>query len=562
MKQKIVLMLLPFWTPLIPPVGIASLKSFLEKEDYPVKTFDGNTEQVFRGVYDRYFKILSENVPESKQGNFFNIGHDVLQDHLMAFMNRSDENNYRRLVSLIIEKNFYCRLDETVIRELDRLLDDFYNGLHEYIETIMTLEQPAVLGLSVYRGALPASLYVARHVKNTFPGTKIVVGGAVFSQELEVNSPNFKKFVESTSYIDKIIIGEGENLFLDYLEGKLPGNKKVSRLEDNKNILEINSLGVPDYSDFDIDNYPYVPVYGSRGCPFQCSFCAETINWGKYRKKTAQKIAGEMRLLHAKYGEQLFLMCDSLLNPIITDLAQELIKSERSLYWDGYLKIGKEVCDIDTVLLWRRAGFYRARIGVESGSAKILDSIGKKITLEQVRNGIMNLANLGIKTSTYWIVGYPGETEEDFQETLDLIEELKDDLYEAECNPFRYFITGQAASAQWEKNVRRYPLYPGEISGELLPVQTSVLDCLPSREEMYSRLCRFSDHCRRLAVPNPYSAWEIHQADNRWRELQENAAPPLAELKNKDTHISECRNIKILSYLESKQDDFSGNFDF
>ncbi len=84
-KEKILLVCLPFWTPLIPPMGIACLKSFLEKYGYQVKTVDANIEKDFSKSYSEYFDALKDSVPLDKRGNFYNIGHDVLRYHMMSW---------------------------------------------------------------------------------------------------------------------------------------------------------------------------------------------------------------------------------------------------------------------------------------------------------------------------------------------------------------------------------------------------------------------------------------------------------------------------------------------
>jgi radical SAM superfamily enzyme YgiQ (UPF0313 family) len=238
-------------------------------------------------------------------------------------------------------------------------------------------------------------------------------------------------------------------------------------------------------------------------------------------------------------------MCDSLLNPIITELAKVLLEKDVSIYWDGYLRVDKASCDIDNVFQWRRGGFYRARLGVESGSQKILDAMHKEITIEQIKEAIINLSYAGIKTTTYWIIGYPGETEEDFQQTLDLIEELKDEIYEADCNGFIYFLTGQAHSKEWVDQYKSISLYPDKVKNMLM-LNTWILDCEPSREETFKRVNRFVQHCKRLGIPNPYSLHDVYLADERWTHLHENAVPPLVQFEMNGPCIDERKKVKNL----------------
>jgi hypothetical protein len=552
-NKKILLALLPFWTPQIPPVGISCLKSYLQPQGFEVTTVDANVDERYRNIYNRYFELLREYVAEEKRGNFFNIGHDVLQNHLTAHLNWDDEDQYIELVKVLIDKTFYIHVDTPRVLRLNRVVEEFYTWLERYLLELLAKEEPGVLGLSVFKGSLPASLFAFRLARRQYPQIQTVMGGAVFAQTLEINTPNFQRFLEVTrDYIDKIIVGEGELLFHKLLKGELPAAQRVFTLADLAGeMVELSTVEVPDFSDLDLEFYPTLAAYTSRSCPFQCSFCTETVYWGRYRKKKPWQVVAELQRLYREYGSQLYLMCDSLLNPVITPLAREFLQAELSLYWDGYLRVDPQVCDPGKVWLWRRGGYYRARLGMESGSRKILDAMNKKIPLQQIKTAVRNLADAGIKTTTYWIIGYPGETAADFQATLDLVEELQDDIYEADCNPFGYYLSGQAGSEQWLRDHRPVSLYP-ESATSMLLLQTWVLDGEPSREETYRRLTRFIRHCHRLGIANPYSLYDIHKADERWKKLHKNAVPPLMAFKNRDTYIDENKNIRQLVAVPTK----------
>ncbi len=548
-QQKILLGLMPFWTPLIPPLGLASLKSFLEQAGCPVKTVDFNIDEKFKALYYQYFHLLEQWVPGDRRGNFFNLGHDVMQAQMMAFLNRREENAYTSLVRLIVEKNYRCTLREAQVEQLNRVVEAVYSLLAERILGLVKEEAPDVLGLSVFRGTLPASLYAFQQVRRLYPHIKTVIGGGIFSQELDTRSPDFAGFLEKTPYIDAYIVGEGEKLFLKWLQGDLPSSRRVYTLEHIQgDSLDLDTAPAPDISGFDLKYYPYLPAYASRSCPFQCSFCAETTYWGKYRQMEVSQVVRQLETLYRAHRRQLFLMCDSLLNPIITPLAGELHRRELPVYWDGYLRADRAACHRQNTLLWRNGGFYRARLGIESGAPHVLELMGKKITPQQIKTAVSNLAYAGIKTTTYWVIGHPGETEADFRQTLDMIEALKDDIYEAECNPFRYFLTGQVNSDAWLRNQTPVSLY-GDSPGvtEMLLLPTRVLDGEPSREETLDRMTRFIDLCRRLGIPNPYTLEEINAADERWKKLHPNAVPALLEFnieKNRGTLVRESQRVK------------------
>jgi len=561
-REKILLVLLPYWTPLIPPMGISCLKTFLQSHGYDVKTDDPNIMPEFKEIYNTYFDTLKEIIPGDKRGNFFSIGHDVLQNHLMAYLNYKNENDYIQLTKTLILKTFFCQTDDRCARELNKTIANFYLRLEEYFLDLLAKNRPVVLGISVNSCTLPASLFAFKLTRKHFPGIKTIMGGGVFCDFLAPGTSNFEALLETTrDYVDNIIIGEGEILMLKLLRGELPGSQRVFSINDiNRETLQLSTVGVPDFTDLNLTPYPYLSAYTSRSCPFQCKFCSDSAMWGKYRKKKAKQVVNEFTTLSRRHGYQLFMLSDLLLNPIISDLANELINSGISIYWDGCLRADKDTCSIKNTQLWRRGGFYRARLGLESGSPHVLKLMGKKVIPGQIKEALSCLAFAGIQTTTLWIVGYPGETEEDFVQTLELIEELKEDIYEAECRPFYFYPKGQVGSEQWGKNNLMVPLYPKKAE-EMLIFQTWLIDGLPSREETYRRVNRFVDHCKRLGIPNIYTLHEVYAADERWAKLHKNAVPSMLDFKKKDIYIDECTCFQEVHLIkDTAQED--GDFGF
>ncbi len=559
--HSILLGLLPYWTPAIPPLGISCLKTYLQEHGYDVTSFDANMNAGFRKVYDDYFRLVRQDVPAEKRGNFFNQGMDAMRNHMMAHFNYDDKTKYDELVKIIYARIFYADISDEVIAQMNSVLDECYRLLKQYIVAKLEICSPEVLGLSVFSGNLPAAVYAFRTAKEFDPNLHTVMGGGIFSDQLAEGSPNLDYFLQYAPFIDQMIIGEGEDTFLAHLEGRLDDSKRYFTREDmGDTSIDVTQAVLPDFSDFDVDNYPQLGSYTSRSCPFQCSFCAETVHWGVYRKKTPRQIVDELKALHAEYGHQLFMMGDSLLNPVIVGLAEEFARESICLYWDGYLRADPPACEQVNTMSWRKGGYYRARLGVESGSEKVLESMNKKISVTQIKEAIRCLAQAGIKTTTYWICGHPGETEADFQATLDLIEEMQDCIWEAECNPFYYALKGQVDSDKWMAQYKRVTLFPEEATDMLVTQTWTMEDCHPLREVTYERVNRFTEHCRRLGIPNPYSLEEIYYADGRWQQLQKNAVPPLVELQNAEKYIDDRRKVKELSLAEvpaSDQDDFA-----
>ncbi|MCP4147219.1 MAG: radical SAM protein [bacterium] len=557
-KKKILLGLMPFWTPLIPPMAISYLKSYLEKRDYEVSIVDLNIDIRFKEYYHKYFNLLKEFVVAEKRVNFYNIGHDVLQNHMTAHINYTDEEEYIALVKILVERNYFVTIDTQQVRQLNKIFDEFYAVLEKYLIRLIDEEKPDIFGLTVYNHTLPASLFAFKRLKEMYPHIQTVMGGGIFMWQLPLGSSELEFFLEKTKdSIDKVFIGEGQDLFYKYLEGELPLSQRVYTLKDiGMKRLDFTMVGFPDHKGLHVEQYPYLAGYASSSCPFECRFCTIKLYYGEFRSKNYSQVLEELLYLYDKFGKQVILLMDALVNPMINELSEEFLKHETALYWDAYLRVGDEVSNIDNTVKWRQAGFYRARIGVESGSQRILDMMDKVITLDQIRKSLAALSYAGIKTTTFWVIGYPGETEEDFQKTLNFLEELKDDIYEAEFNPFTYFYAGQVEHGEWVKKAAL--LYP-ESARDMLISQTWIVDTEPSREVMFDRLNRFVEHCSRLGVPNPYSMDEIYQADERWKKLHPNAAPALATLEDSELYIDECKRIEKLLTVQKPQ---LGEMDF
>lgn len=559
-SSDILLVLLPYWDPMVPPQGITQLKYFLRLHGFRVTVKDANTQESFKELHDRYFAKLKTFVPEHKKGNFINIGHDVLREHMMAHLNASGKKGYFTLLKQVIYLTYYTHCSDFQMLELDHILDEFYSRLNHYCLNLLAEVKPAVLGISVLRDTLAPSLFMFKLAKQVNPSILTVMGGNIFAQILTKDTPNFHSFVNQTPYIDKLIIGEGQVLLLKLLNGELPQSQRVFTLKDvGGEIVGVSELARPDMSNLDVTrDYPYLPAQSSVSCPFLCSFCNERDFLGPYRKMNPREAVNEMIALHKEYGGQLFFMSDSLLNYTVANLARAVGQSGVMLYWDGYIRVSADVCNPENTLLWRRGGFYRARLGIESGSPRLLKIMNKQISVEHIKAAICSLAAAGIKTTTYWVIGHPGESEHDFQHTLDLLSELKHYIYEAECNPFTYRYAGPGMNDIWsDKRMLLYP--PG--SEDMLMLNTWLVNDEPSREETYKRICRFVQHCHKEGIPNPYSIFDIYKADERWQKLQPNAVPAFVRFKDKEVYIDDKETVNVYAGIETVWQD-EGDFGF
>jgi radical SAM superfamily enzyme YgiQ (UPF0313 family) len=550
--KKIDLMLLPFWTPFIPPLGISILKSFLNRYgQFDITTHDLNAVPEFTQTHNDYMHLIKMNLPKEYQGNINTIGNNLLMYHSLAYLRKESADNYFDLIRELVFKLFNYECDDQMLHVLDNEMANFFDSLSVYIDNLFSKSVPDVLGLSLFNSNIAPSLYVARKLKALNPQCKVIFGGGIFADQLFPGGPNFKSLIgEMSRYIDHVVVGEGEILFLKLLNGELKEGQFI--YDSNKDLtgkLDFSELRTPDFDDLDIDRYPYLSTFISRSCPFQCHFCSETIQWGQYRKRNIGEAVSEMTELSMKYNRSLFLLGDSLLDPVITNLSNEIIQAGVKLYWDGYLRVSKNASQPANALLWRSAGFYRARLGVESGSDRVLKLMNKGINKAEIKKTLKNLAAAGIKTTTYWIAGFPGETAEDFAETLDLLVELHEYIFSAECHPFAYFLKGQVASDVWATEQGIEPIFSDVLSKHTM-LQSWRVKGSVSRQEVQKRVFDFNVICEQYGIQNPYNYAEWHIADKRWKKLHKHSVPSLLELQKeyKNPHKANTRLSDVANF--------------
>jgi len=112
-------------------------------------------------------------------------------------------------------------------------------------------------------------------------------------------------------------------------------------------------------------------------------------------------------------------------------------------------------------------------------------------------------------------------------------------------------LTGQMESDEWKRKNKSILLYP-ESAADMLIIQTWIMDVEPFRDEIYRRVNRFVQHCKKLGIPNPYTLQEIYKADDRWKKLHKNAVPPLVEFiqakNNQIGYIDENKRVKKMIF--------------
>ncbi len=511
-NNRILLVKPPFFTPWTPPLGIAILKSYLEQHDYSVTCYDFNTDVKLWSTHHKYFTELQKAEGSAASDGYSKMWF-ILNAHFLAYLNGADRNQISRILE-IITPLYGIKYERRVADGLIPIVEAFFQRMEGIIEEL-DLSSYSVVGTSTYTTSLAASLFFLRKAKEKNQQIKTVMGGGVFADDLATGSDNLVTLLEEYPYVDHVILGEGEKLFLKLLQGEL-AQKRMITLADLKGAsVDMKDVPAPDFSDLPSENYYHLTIEGARSCPFQCSFCSETIQWGDYRKKPTDLFADQVIGLAETYQNKSFFLGDSLMNPYLNPFAAALIEKKANILYDGYLRADKPVTNRKFIKLWTDSGLYRARLGIESASARTLGQMDKMTTPKVISDVLKRLANAGVRTTTYWIVGFPGETEEDFLETYNFIREHHQFIYELEAHPYYFYPYGQIGSRLYQA----YSLFPDEVTRHTKFKIWEVVDADPVREERYHRLRRISDLAAELGLPNIYTMAERYAAEDRWHTL-------------------------------------------
>ena len=237
--------------------------------------------------------------------------------------------------------------------------------------------------------------------------------------------------------IEKIRNRNNKNVNIEGVGYKI--NDKIKYLEEKSKKTDLNSFPFPAWELFPLKNYwkiryahgplsskKYLPILTSRGCPYQCKFCVvPDTNDKKWRSRSAVNIIDEIEYSINKYQVNEFHIED--LNPTVDDkrtraICKEIIKRN--------LKIKIKICsgtkvetikDRNTIILMAKAGFKYISISPESGSPSIMKSINKPFNYIHAIELIKEMNRVGIKSQACFVLGFPGETDDDRELTRKMI---------------------------------------------------------------------------------------------------------------------------------------------
>ncbi len=300
---------------------------------------------------------------------------------------------------------------------------------------------PQVVGVSALSFDAKEAHGLARLIKKDMPGTTVVLGGPYASARGE-------PVLEDESF-DYLVPGEGEATIVDLidaLEGK-------GRIEDVAGIIRrANGAAVrnaPREPEQDLDRLSIawdligpekyfsswartsentlrkssrmLSVFTSRGCPFRCIFC-HNIFGRKFRARTPENVVQEIRYLVEKYKVREFEMVDDSFN-LDLERAKEIMRIiadlDVKLHFAFPNGLRADRMDGELLDLLKKAGTYRIDYAVESASPRIQEMMQKRLDLERTAEVIAETSGRRIMTTGFFILGFPGETREEMEATVE-----------------------------------------------------------------------------------------------------------------------------------------------
>lgn len=285
-----------------------------------------------------------------------------------------------------------------------------------------------LIGFTTTHQQIVPSLLLSKLIKKRCPKVRIVFGGMLLVGKVA------KEIIEIFSYVDYIIMGEGEKPLLNLVD-HLENGTSISRIKsivyrDNNNthvnikkdyILDINLLPFPDYDDYfkfylkkRCILHPKISIEAGRGCSWgKCTFCVENTDWRKnYRKKTIKKVVKEIIYQIKKYQTVEVLFCD----PSVADKI-DVFKEISKIPLD--LKISAEVTSFISksgLKALKDAGVSNIQIGIESFSDRLIKVYNKGTGLMKMVEILKWCKELGINLSYNIIIDSPFETKKDIIE--------------------------------------------------------------------------------------------------------------------------------------------------
>jgi len=299
------------------------------------------------------------------------------------------------------------------------------NAVTDYIRQV----RPTVVGLSMFTFNRKRCCELAKIIRDVCPETVILAGGP---HPTHLAKDVFK----ACPQLDAIVAGEGEVPMLEIIRRMTAGDdwreapslilRNGARTPIAEPIEYLDAIGIPiehfkaDFSD-NVIQLSYIST--SRGCPASCAFCNTPEFWGRrVRFRSPYSVIREMQTLWKTSGLTYFNFRDDTFTTNkarVLNLCEQIKSSGIYPLWSCQSRA--DLIDEERLVAMVRAGCEFIQFGVEHGSERMLNALGKDASLERVYSALSTVRKVGVNLGIYLITGIPGETIEDVAKSEALI---------------------------------------------------------------------------------------------------------------------------------------------
>jgi GT2 family glycosyltransferase/radical SAM superfamily enzyme YgiQ (UPF0313 family) len=316
-------------------------------------------------------------------------------------------------------------------------------GEKDFIESVSKAEFQ-IVAMEVSSFSLDNDLRIARKIKDRLPDCLIVFMGLSCEMRSE-------KFLNEHQFVDYVLINEYELTLLELVKN-IEESQPYKRIDGaifidpemgfsgyraRPAISNLDELPWPSRSNLPMEAYhdepgciprPSVQMWSSRGCPFQCIFCAWPqimYDNSRYRTLSVKDVVDEFEWLVTEWHFKSVYFDDDTFNVNRNRTAQiceEIIRRGLKVPWAAMCRA--DLMDEELIILMKKAGVHALKFGVESANQNLLDAMHKKMDLQKTVQNIHLAHHHGIQTHLTFIFGLPGESAQSCEKTLELALEL------------------------------------------------------------------------------------------------------------------------------------------
>ena len=330
--------------------------------------------------------------------------------------------------------------NEYTYNDLDLLPEDLKNQATSLLkEIVLEIKQSGsdCLAMTVFSYVqMQWTEWFLKLCSEQIPDVTVILGGPGVSSIYQLRHTDlvFGAWALEQKLTDYYVLGEGDQVFPEFLKGQtdMLGLNCVGKTQTwQPQIEDMDAQIRPSYKKINLDFYQspnnkkIITLNGSRGCVRRCTFCDVGAQWKKFKYRSGQSLAQEIKKHHNDTGVRDFWFSDSLINGSMKQF-NELLETLKQyqltdLHFSGQFIVRPSQSHPERMYkLMAETGFTHIAVGIESGSERVRDHMGKKFSNQDIDYHLAMCERYGITNYFLTIVGYPTETEQDFEDTLNM----------------------------------------------------------------------------------------------------------------------------------------------